>query len=134
MASIHVLKPSRPAGAALSRVLTPTAAAWVIPASQSRTEARLKPPHPAQPALDVLRLPPDVLSDRRVREDEEALRRQPLDHRVGDTLRLEHTVDPRDTAARNAVGHGGAHCLRAEDRHLEPGVAVGDGEPLREGD
>ena len=69
-----------------------------------------------------------------MREDQEPLRVEPATTTLGDGVGFEHPVDSRDAAVADARGHGGAHRLRREHRHLQALVAVGDREPLRERD
>jgi len=72
-----------------------------------------------------------------VRQDEEILRLEALDHRLRDGLRLEHPVErghALDASIGEARGHRRAHGLRAEHGHADALVAVRQREPLREPD
>ena len=76
-----------------------------------------------------------------VGEQQEVLVPDPLDHHLGDVLRLEHLAGrPHDVAGPaprhlvRAGQHVGVHAHRAQARDAHALVPVGDGEPLGEGD
>ncbi len=52
---------------------------------------------------------------------------------VGNGFRFHHAIDTGHPALF-ALGHVRAHGLRAQDRHLDPVITIGQGKPFREPD
>ena len=95
-------------------------------------------PHPRQPALGLGALERVVLRDVLVREDEEALLADAVDHRLGDVGRLHQVVLEQRRGARallveRLLEHRRAHAERAQAGHLQAGVGVHDRQPLGRG-
>ena len=94
--------------------------------------------HAADPTIDVITLAPVVLPDLGMREDMKALLPQRLDHDLNRLLGGEVPIGACDIGPTGlqrggiwAVGNDvGVDRLRAEDRHLDALVPMGDGNPL----
>src|SRR6266478_8225099 len=93
-----------------------------------------QPAHAPEPPVVVLCLAAEVFRDLRVRKDQESLVSDPLDDDVGHLLGLEGAGGQEVGAEQAALSgeHLSPHALRAQARHPDPLVAMGDGQPLEE--